>query len=107
MSNLVSIIPNKSFIDRTTEDLRRKLYIPSLLPGDLNKALNHDWFVARADGGIVFKDGEVKFSYPFGGTLEQAIEWINSRPEKIKHYFSWVPREFVIEHLMGIKSYPS
>jgi len=88
----------------------RKLYISTnkeLTLGEIDKTLNHEWFAARAEGSTYFEDNEPHFTYPFGGTLEEVKKWIGELTESTRNFFTWVPKEFVVEHLLQTKSYPS
>lgn len=88
----------------------KKLYISTkqeLTLDKIDEALKHEWYAARSEGAIGYESDEPRLSYPFGGTLEEVGQWISELTDNVRCYFTWVPREFVVEHLLQNKSYPS
>lgn len=64
----------------------------------------HDWYVAR-----VYEIPEMlleyfdslcpHFIYPYGGTLVEVKSWIDSAIPQIRCQLTWVPAEYVLDHL--------
>lgn len=65
---------------------------------------SHDWYVAR-----VYEVPEMlnehfnsllpAFLYPYGGTLEEVKEYIDSAIPQVRCQLTWVPAEYVMDHM--------
>jgi hypothetical protein len=81
------------------------------------KRTRHDWFVMRvmtndpfwahpACKGVNDNSDKPSVLFPYGGTLSEVKDYINTFPSKdIKSTLSWVPAEFVIEYVFGEITY--
>lgn len=68
-------------------------------------ATEKDWFVARINSGLVETKTNTGFAYIYGGTLKEVKEFIASAEDGTRRFFTWVPREFMLEDLFGLKTY--